>query len=217
MTEGISGNFSLLLSFREERKRLRATLDEIEIVTKGEVPADSIEMIIGELANNAIKANLKRLFFHAKGFRFDSIEEYELGTKSFVENFSHLNFSYYEKAMKLLDVKIEIDVDMNMKRLLVILQSNNAMSESEEDSIRKKLNTVMHHLPEEIHNLYVYYGDDMQGSGLGLTIVVDLIRDMGFDPEHFRVYNEGKYTKARLEFPLSADYLSLRETSSPVV
>ena len=56
----------------------------------------------------------------------------------------------------------------------------------------------------------VHYGDESEGNGLGLAMVVLLIKDMGFDPGFFRVYLNDGYTTARLEFPLSADYTPLR-------
>lgn len=41
-------------------------------------------------------------------------------------------------------------------------------------------------------------------------MIVLLIRDLGFDPQYFRVYKTEDKTVARLEFPLSADYTPIR-------
>ncbi len=208
----LSGKMGVLISFQESRAELRNLLDEIELSSNGKICADSVELIISELVNNAIKANLKRLFFHVQGYSFDDAEKYEAGMKAFTEHFSKLNLKYYKKAMKLLDVKVGIDVNLSAKRLSIMLQSNNVMSKTEENHVRQRLNTVMQQLPSDMHELYVFYGDEVQGEGLGLTLVIDLIRKMGFDPKNFRVYNEDQYTKTRLEFPLSEDYITFRET-----
>ena len=60
----------------------------------------------------------------------------------------------------------------------------------------------------------VHYGDESEGNGLGLAMVVLLIKDMGFDPGFFRVYHNEGQTTARLEFPLSADYRPLRKVAN---
>ncbi len=208
MSNQLSKTFCIRLSFQEERDRLRETLVEIEDISKVEGIADTLELVIGELANNAIKSNIKRIFFEAKGYSFETEEDYEAGLKAFNTNFSHLNFTHYQKAMSLLDMKVEINVNLNEKYLVIELCNKNTMSEIEEKYLRNKLKLVMKKMPSDMLDLYVHYGDEIASDGLGLTIIIDLIRNLGFDPKSFTVYNEEKHTKARLEFPLDTKYLT---------
>ncbi len=210
MTSKISANYLIRLSIREERGKLHSKLQEVEEHVGKEGMAEKLSIIIGELANNAVKANLKRLFFHAKGYKFDDAQSYEIGLKAFHDNFAHMNLVHYEKAMQLLDLKVQINIELDENRLLILIENNNSMSAEEELRLRKKMAKVMQRDLEEMLELYVYYGDDMEGLGLGLTMTVDLIRQLGFDPQHFRVYNEGSKTVTRLEFPLKMDYVPIR-------
>ena len=209
--KSLSEKYSINLSYQEEREHLRLILEKIEKVTKKENFADSMEFILGALANNAAKANLRRIFFHAKGFNFETPEGYKRGQKAFSENFSYLNLSYYEKAMRLLNVKVDIELDWNSKRLLIHIQNTSAMSKPEESCLRRKLKKAMDYLPKDIHSLYLHFGDTADDESLGLAMVVDMMNKMGFDPQHFRLYSDEKYTKTRLEFPLHIDYTPIRE------
>ena len=105
--------FSLFLVTRDDRSKLRETVERIEKIVKKEGLADKLEIIISELINNAVKANLKRIYFQSKGFDLNSPENYEIGLKSFRLNYGHLNFMHYEKAMKLLGLEISVEIDMS--------------------------------------------------------------------------------------------------------
>jgi len=79
----------------------------------------------------------------------------------------------------------------------------------EERRLRSHLARAM-----EVRNLVQFseaYGDDTEGAGLGLALVIMLIKDMGFDPDYFRVFTRGDSTVARLEFPLKKDYVPIRK------
>ena len=198
--------FSLFLVTREDRSKLREAMERIEKISKKEGIADRLEIIVSELINNAIKANLKRLYFQSKGFSLENSEDYDMGLKSFRMNYAHLNFTQYEKAMKLLDLEVSVEIDMSDKNIVIFVQNKNMMSALEEERLREKLKKIMQQLPEGVHDLYVHYGDEIEENTLGLAMAFSLFRDMGYNPSLFRVYNEGNYTKARIKIPLLDHY-----------
>ena len=63
---------------------------------------------------------------------------------------------------------------------------------------------------KDILEFSVQFADETEGKGLGLAMIVLLIKDLGFDSSFFRVYKKPDRTVARLEFPLSADYTPIR-------
>lgn len=206
--------FSLYLVSREDRERLRELVEKIEKLSEKKGIADKLEIIISELINNAVKANLKRLYFQSKGFCMDSQENYDLGLKSFRLNYGHLNFMHYEKAMKLLGLEISVEVDMSDKSTIIFVKNKNTMSDLEEKCLRERLKKIMQELPDQAHDLYMHYGDEMEGNSLGLAMAIDLFQSMGYNPSLLRVYNKGDYTIARIKMPLVSDYTPELEEKS---
>ncbi len=199
-------HFSFLLKKRSERHKIRELADYVAQIADLADIRDGLEIVIAELVNNAVKAELKRIFFAKKGFSFDDPQSYQKGLEAFHCNYAYLNFMYYEDAMSGLHLRIDVDIDMEESRILLYVRNDKNMPYPEERSLRRKLKRAMDLLPNDLVDLYVYYGDETGENGLGLTLVVDTIRRMGFDPEHLRVYNEGKCTVARLELPLGSKY-----------
>ena len=198
--------FSFFLVSRDDRVKLREAAERIEKITQKEGMADRLEIIISELINNAVKANLKRLYLKSKGFNLEKAEEYKKGVEEFRLNYGHLNFTHYEKAMKLLGLEISVEIDMSDRQVLVFVQNKNTMSSLEEERLRERLNNIMQQVPEGMHDMYLHYGDEIEENTLGLAMAIDLFRDMGYNPSLFRVYNEGEYTKARIKMPLIGEY-----------
>ena len=56
--------------------------------------------------------------------------------------------------------------------------------------------------------------DETEGKGFGLAMIVLLIKHLGFDPGNFRIYTKDSRTVARLEFPLTSDYIPIRSRQS---
>ena len=208
-------SFLIHFNYKEARNKLRKALDKVEKETKIKNLANNLEFILGELTKNAIHANLKRIFFASKGYSYNTLELYQEGNKVFIEQFAHINAEHYSKAFKLLDMKMEIQLDLLKDHLMVKLQNKNAMSQAEEKLLRENFSHIMANNSEDISNLYIHFGNRKSNEDeLSLALVIDLIRKMGFDPKHFRIYNEEDQSIARLEFSLSQAYTYIREKVS---
>ncbi len=207
-------NFIISILSSADKERIKPALKEVEEQTKKEGLADVLELVLHELINNAVKANLKRVFFDRNGYSFENQESYENGLKEFRLNFSSFNLDEYGEELKMLQLQVRLEVSLDHKRLLVFVENNRAASAAEESSIRDRLKTAME-IPksdEALMDFYVHYGDETEEKGIGLTMVVKLIQEAGFDPANFRVYVKARTTVARLEFPLSSNYVPLRGT-----
>ncbi|MCB1168112.1 MAG: hypothetical protein KDK37_10870 [Leptospiraceae bacterium] len=192
----------------EARNKLRAFFDELEKELDREGMGTALFNVVQELVTNAVKANVKRIFFENYHYHLDNPVEYQRGLKDFRQFFRSLDADTYRKNLKEMDLSVRVDVDLDHKRLLIFVRNNTIMIQEEEARIRKNLAAAMG--VKDLVEFSVHYGDESEGNGLGLAMVVLLIKDMGFDPGFFRVYLNDGYTTARLEFPLSADYTPLR-------
>lgn len=196
----------------------------LEKELKKEGLGEILFQIVYELINNAIKANLKRIFFLKKNYSFENPEEYQKGLqdfrktyKTFFLNLEDLNnqknseiYNEWIQALIDLGLVVRLIVDINHQRIIIYIKNNTKMLPQEEKILRENLAKAMK--ATNLIDFIIHYGQiDEEGEGLGLALVVFLIRDIGFSPEHFRVYKDENNTIARIEFPLSNDYIPIRQ------
>ncbi|HMU84960.1 MAG TPA: hypothetical protein PKX74_16875 [Leptospiraceae bacterium] len=193
----------------DARNRLRAVFENLEADLKIDGIGVVLTTAVLELVENAVKANLKRAFFSKNTYNFEDPTSYTAGIESFVKSYPDIRQGHYDSALKDLELVVSVQVDYNDHRLLVYVENNAVLVSQEEIRIRKQLAAAM--LSDKIAEFYVQYGDETEGSGLGLAMIVVLIRNLGFDAHNFRVFQKDNRTIARLEFPLNADYVPIRE------
>lgn len=193
----------------EVRERLHKTFSDIEHRLSIEGIGYALYYLTLELIGNAVRANLKRIYFRKNGFDLANPEAYHRGLESFRREMISLLEVDYARALQELDLTVNVDVDIDHQRLLIFVENNCTLLPEEEFRIRTKLAQIRD--VKDIMEFSVHYGDDSEGKGLGLAMTVLLIKDLGFDPGLFRVFRKGEKTVARVEFPLSADYTPIRQ------
>lgn len=191
------------------RDRLQDELQSLESKLEIEGIGNTLFSVVMELVGNAVKANVKRAYFTRLGLNLEDKAEYEKGLTKFGEDYPNIDKEQYRLALEELDLKVDLDIDLDHNRLLIFVQNNTLLLKDEEKRIRAKLAGAMD--VKDVMEFYMHYGDDTEGRGLGLAMTVLLIKDLGFNPDYFRVYHEGGRTIARIEFPLDAKYLPIRE------
>ena len=193
-------------SAKQQIQKLFIALEE---QLKIEGIADVLITAVFELVENAVKANLKRAFFIRQGFDLEVVEEYQTGIAAFKASYRDLHRTEYLGALRDLALAVMVNIDHDRQRLLVYVENNTIPVAQEEARIRRQLAAAMN--AAAFSDFCVQCGDSEEGGGLGLGMIVFLIRNLGFLPEYFRVYFQDQRTVARLEFPLSADYEPLRK------
>ncbi len=214
MSPDSSKRFSMRLLDADMKQELRGLFDDLEKRLQISGLGVALYSVIMELVGNAVKANLKRAFFRQHGYSMDDAGTYQSGLQAFKESHGTLKKEDYVGALEDLDLVVTVEVDLDHDRLLAYVENTTILIAEEERRIRKKLGNAMD--CAELSDFYMNYGDDVEGSGLGLAMIVFMIRQIGFDPRNFRVFHRGNRTIARLEFPLHADYVPIRERG-PVV
>ncbi|MBI3395640.1 MAG: hypothetical protein HY042_07390 [Spirochaetia bacterium] len=204
----VQKRISLRLVDTTMRERLEKTFRELEEKLGIDGLGVALFTVVMELIGNAVKANLKRAYFRENNFSLIDHASYEKGVESFKKDYDLIQREKYVQALEALDLVVTVEVDLDHDRLLLFVENNALMLEEEEIRIRQKLAAAMD--AKELIEFCTQYGDDMEGAGLGLAMVVFLIRQMGFDPQNFRVFREDGRTVARIEFPVNATYKTLR-------
>jgi len=192
----------------EAKANLRRTFDDLERKLAIDSLGLTLFYVVMELVGNAVKANLKRVFFKNHKYNLNDAEDYRLHIDEFKVYYNSVPEDEYSQSFRTLGLSVTIDIDLDQQRLLIFVENNAILHPEEERRIRDKLGSTRE--MKDIIDFSVQFADETEGKGLGLAMIVLLIRDLGFDPQFFRVYKQNDRTVARLEFPLSADYTPIR-------
>lgn len=102
---------------------------------------------------------------------------------------------------------ISFHYSLNGIRIEVI--NNAPITQQEEKSLREKLEKGMRY--NDIAQFYLDNADNTEGAGIGLALILIMLKGEGIDPSYFRIIIREDITIARLEIPLSPDFQSLRK------
>ena len=104
----------------------------------------SISYIIKELAGNANKANLKRIFFEDKGLDITSVNVYNENIDNFKNYLSRYAEQYWKTAEQQ-GYNIRVILSLSLKALTISITNNRNLLPIELERIRKKLNASKWH------------------------------------------------------------------------
>ena len=161
---------------------------------------DPLAYCMRELAVNAKKANTKRIYFQEKSLDLLSEEDYERGMRSFKQETMD-NIDHYMQKQKEAGLYIKIIFHARGKDLHLYICNNSEITRKEQirvydriarsrafDSLEEALTTVL---------------DDSEGAGLGIVILVLMLKKIGLDEDAFDIDVENGETVARLRIPMS--------------
>ncbi len=193
----------------EARSRIRSVFEDLEAQLAVDGLGVAVTTSVLELVENAVKANLKRAFFERHAFSLEDPDSYARGVAEFRQSYDRIKDQEYVRALSELELTVTVELSRDEERLLIHIENNAVLLAAEEARIRQRLAAAM--AASHLADFCVQYGDETEGSGLGLAMIVFLIRNLGFSADHFRVFQRGPKTVARLEFPLSTDYVPIRD------
>ena len=177
--------------------------------------ASRIGYCMKELAVNAKKANTKRIYFKEKSLDINDPTQYEKGMERFKQETLD-NIGYYMQQQKELGLYVKVAYHSKGNSFTMSIHNNSRISRKEQirvydriarsrafDSMEEALSSVM---------------DDSEGAGLGIVILVLMLKKMGLDEDAFDIDVEGEETVARITIPFSALHLeNVNELSREIV
>jgi putative nucleotidyltransferase with HDIG domain len=160
---------------------------------------DYIIYCVQELAVNAKKANTKRVYFTERGLDLSNPEDYREGMANFKENTLN-NIAHYLQLQKEKGLYIKLILQIKKSIIHIEIRNNVAVTKTELIRIHDKLARSRQY--NSLEDAFAQVLDDSEGAGLGLVILVLMLKKMGLDEDCFDILGTEKETIARIVIPL---------------
>ena len=170
---------------------------------------EAVYTSLKELAINAVKANMKRVVFQKHKLNIDHPPDLEYGMGLFRERLEGGDLEGFAREARKMGYAIMIDFFPEEDCVVVEIRNNALMTSDENKRLRGKLAKSMTY--EDIAQFYMDFADNTEGAGLGMTMITVMLRENNIDPHCFTVFSRDIYTVARLEVPMSDDYIPRRK------
>lgn len=152
-----------------------------------------------ELAVNAKKANTKRVYFQERGLDLNNPEDYKLGMANFKQDTMD-NIAHYLQLQKEKGLYIKIILHVKAQIINLEVRNNVAITKTELIRIHDKLARSRQY--NSLEEALTQVLDDSEGAGLGLVILVLMLKKIGLDEDCFDIVASDTETIARISIPL---------------
>lgn len=211
-------NDKTMISFYTLDENVKSAIQEklCEIIQKYNHPLsqqDNVDVIytcLKELMVNASKSNIKKTFFIEAKINEQDKDIYEKAKTSFKKILTDKYFAYLREKLRKHDAYVQVEFEEKKGGIVIKVYNNTPLWEEEEKVIRESLQKASQ---TQESNLTLYYteNENHEGAGLGLMLIIHLLKEVGIDPRLFRIGVVDGKTMARIEIPFSADYEPIRK------
>jgi len=160
---------------------------------------NTVTSIIKELINNAIKANLKRLYFESLKLDINNTKDYRKGMNSFKNDVFQKEENEIIKSLQMSKYIVRVKFDLINDNLAISVINNCKILESELSKIKSRVTKAYRY--KNIQEAFTDVIDDSEGEGLGLITALMLIKDSGFPQNSFTVSRNDTLTSINLIIP----------------
>ena len=172
--------------------------------------ADYIMYYTKELTTNAKKANTKRVYFKEKGLDIHKIEDYEEGMKTFKED-TLANIEHYLKMQKDEGLYVKLSLQATQTDIILEVTNNVTLAKPEFKRIFDKV--VRAKQFSSLDEAFTQVLDSTEGAGLGLVIMILMLKKMGLTEKAFETKVEKDITINRVTIPRD---MELKQQAEPL-
>jgi putative nucleotidyltransferase with HDIG domain len=177
-----------------------AVLNKILKYLGKEKVSDHLGYCLRELINNAKKANTKRVYFLNENLDIYNPDHYKAGMKEFKKKVFD-NVEFYLDLQEKYDLFVQIYFHVKDPFLNIIVSNNSPLVEQEKERITQKLARakIFNSVDEAVQSVL----DDTEGAGLGIVLLLLILRKIGINDKNFAVAVDNNLTHLRIAMPLS--------------
>ncbi|HOP28115.1 MAG TPA: HDOD domain-containing protein [Spirochaetota bacterium] len=160
---------------------------------------DTIISIVREMINNAIKANLKRVYFEKKELDINNIKSYREGMEQFKDEVFQTTENEYLNSLNSSKYVVRVNFSVRNETLILSIMNNAPILESELNKIKARVSKAFKY--QDISEAFNDVLDDSEGAGLGLIMAMMLLKSSGFPKESFTISRNDNLTSVNLSIP----------------
>ena len=161
---------------------------------------ESLSYCLKELVNNAKKANTKRVYFKEKGLDITNKSDYKKGMAQFKED-TLSNIEHYLEKQKEEGLYVKVIMQTRNNKVKVEIRNNVELTAFEYKRIHDKITRAQQY--KSVEEGLAQLLDDSEGAGLGLVIMILVLKKIGLTEENYQVVCENGETITRLILPFS--------------
>ena len=158
---------------------------------------------IKELTSNAKKANTKRVYFEEKNLNINNELQYKKGMESFKQETLD-NINHYLMLQKEKGLYIKVLLQKRNKKMKIEIKNNVPLTVFEYKRIHDKIARAGKY--ESIEDAFSQILDNSEGAGLGIIIMILMLRKIGLSEQNFQFFTENGETITRIILDLSLSY-----------
>ncbi|HET6452172.1 MAG TPA: HDOD domain-containing protein, partial [Spirochaetia bacterium] len=175
---------------------------------------EPLSYCLRELAVNAKKANTKRVYFLEKGLDLNNDKDYEAGMKNFKQE-TFDNIQYYLQKQKELGMYIKVIFQTKGPSLSIMVRNNVEISKKEQMRVFDRL--ARSRAFNSLEEAFATVLDSSEGAGLGIVILVLMMKKIGLTEDCFSIDSEEGETVATITIPFSEVHLEQLETLTQTI
>jgi putative nucleotidyltransferase with HDIG domain len=160
---------------------------------------DYIVYCVQELVVNAKKANTKRVFFDEQGLDINDEKDYKKGMGEFKEETLN-NIAHYLQLQKERGLYVKVVLQVKRNTIQIEIRNNVTATKTEQLRIQDKIARSRQY--GSLEDALSQVLDDSEGAGLGLVILVLMLKKIGLDDNAFTIKTTDKHTIASISIPL---------------
>ncbi len=190
-------------------REVETQLQEILLIFLTEVGqesiADSLGYCLRELTTNAKKANTKRVYFAEHQIDLQDTEAYNRGMNRFKRDTLE-NIQYWLQKQEEAELYIRVTFCIAGRELLIAVSNNSLLTEPEYRRIYDRITRSrgFQTMEEAVSGIL----DDTEGAGLGIMILVLMLKKIGLGETALNIAVEGEETVARIRVPVHEQWIN---------
>jgi len=176
---------------------------------------DRIGYCMRELAVNAKKANTKRVYFSEKNLDINDSDDYAKGMESFKQETLD-NINYWLDKQKDAGLYIKVVFHSKDNSFTMAIKNNALISQKEQMRVYDRIarSRAFESMEEALSSVL----DDSEGAGLGIVILVLMLKKIGLDEDAFDIDVIGDETVATITIPFDDIHLeNLNQLAKEIV
>ena len=165
---------------------------------------EPLSYCLRELAVNAKKANTKRVYFQEKKLDLNKDVDYDFGMKTFKQE-TFDNIQHYLQRQKELGLYIKIVFQTRGKTLSIMVRNNVEITKKEQIRVYDRL--ARSRAFSSLEEAFATVLDSSEGAGLGIVILVLMMKKIGLSEDCFAIESQDGETVASITVPFSEVHL----------